>query len=159
VPFNGTCAHAQWPGSALPAPPASRHLRCARNGLCVRPSSRGRRKTSRTRRVHAGRSSTNRMPWGARETSPGRGRGPPPITPISAIVLGGPERAGSDDGGMAPQLARSSARGHISRWRLHYTPRPSHLEISQSLIVINEGIQQGAVMCPERDGCEALART
>jgi hypothetical protein len=54
---------------------------------CIRItlSSSGCRKTSRTWRRHAGRTSRQRTPWWASDTSPGSSTWPPPISPTSAM--------------------------------------------------------------------------
>jgi hypothetical protein len=54
--------------------------------MYMRLFSSGWRKTSRTWRRNSGRSSRKRMPWGARDTSPGVGAWPPPINPAAEIV-------------------------------------------------------------------------
>lgn len=51
--------------------------------------SSGWRKTSRLWRWHSGRSSTNRMPWCARDTSAGMGSWSPPFKPTSEMVWWG----------------------------------------------------------------------
>jgi hypothetical protein len=48
--------------------------------------SSGGRNTSRTWRVHSGRSSKNRIPLWASDTSPGLGRWPPPTSPTSDMA-------------------------------------------------------------------------
>jgi hypothetical protein len=59
------------------------------NCFPVRPSSSGCRQTSRTWRRNPGSSSRKRMPRCARDTSPGRGSWPAPITPTSEMVWWG----------------------------------------------------------------------
>jgi hypothetical protein len=59
-----------------------------RAGGCIRVLlfSNGCRSTSSTCRLHSGSSSRKRAPWWARDTSPGVGTWPPPISPTAEIV-------------------------------------------------------------------------
>lgn len=59
---------------------------CEALAMVTWPSSRGCRKTSRTLRLNSGSSSRKSTPLWARETSPGLGICPPPISPASEMV-------------------------------------------------------------------------
>jgi hypothetical protein len=73
-----------WQGGLAPgaAPAQPHYLHCT----SVMPFSRGWRRTSRTWRVHSGRSSRKSVPWCASDTSPGIGSCQPPISPTSEMV-------------------------------------------------------------------------
>ena len=60
--------------------------------------------------MHSGSSSKHNRPWCARDTSPGMGRCPPPITPTSAIVW-----CGARNGRVVMQEVRPPVRPAI-RW-------------------------------------------
>ena len=84
--------------------------------IVTMPFSSGCRKASRTWRRHADRASRKRTPWWARDTSPGIGTWPPPISPHSGDgVVGGATGPGGDGGrmggGHAPKGWWSASRG------------------------------------------------
>jgi hypothetical protein len=71
------------------APPARQGQGYPRGYVHRTPYSRGWRSLSRTWRRHAGRASSQRTPWCARDPSPGSGTWPPPIKPAPEIVWWG----------------------------------------------------------------------
>ena len=83
-----------------PAPQGRQGRRRPRGGISVMASSSGWRQTARAWRVHAGRSSNDRILWCAREICPGMGRWPPPITPAAEMGWDA-EGAGRDQHPMA----------------------------------------------------------
>jgi hypothetical protein len=91
-------------------PPARRGRGRAGDCLRVRLSSNGCRSPASPCRRHSGRASRQRTPWWARDTSPGLGTWPPPISPPSAMGWWG-ARHGRVVTTAGPRPVRPATRG------------------------------------------------